>query len=262
MSLARVLTLPAVSFVAIFLWAGSASAFVDLDCGDFSTQEEAQGYLLPGDPHRLDADNDGIACETLPPGSVSWDPPPPMDPPKSEPKPKLNAAAAKRAAEGKARRFVRKNRKVQGFAGQGCNRRSRTRINCWFKARGATYTKRVSCSIKVEVSGEGRRASGTLRRPSCHSTSRPYLKYDAALRELRSHSSREYGPTSILTDVERAGRFRFSADVDWDGLNETGSPVACWAELSAHFTPGRGIKVAAGKAKCIEIEADPGQTSV
>ena len=38
----------------------------DVDCGDFTTQAEAQAYLLPGDPHRLDRDNDGIACETLP----------------------------------------------------------------------------------------------------------------------------------------------------------------------------------------------------
>ncbi len=37
----------------------------DLDCRDFTTQAEAQAFLLPGDPHRLDADNDGLACETL-----------------------------------------------------------------------------------------------------------------------------------------------------------------------------------------------------
>ena len=41
-------------------------AFGDLDCPDFATQAEAQAYFEaagPGDPHRLDADNDGIACE-------------------------------------------------------------------------------------------------------------------------------------------------------------------------------------------------------
>lgn len=40
----------------------------DYDCGHFETQEQAQ-YVLDttdGDPHRLDADDDGIACETLP----------------------------------------------------------------------------------------------------------------------------------------------------------------------------------------------------
>ena len=39
---------------------------IDYDCADFANQAEAQEYLLPGDPYRLDADNDGIACEDLP----------------------------------------------------------------------------------------------------------------------------------------------------------------------------------------------------
>lgn len=39
----------------------------DCDCGDFSTQEQAQAVLnaFPGDPHRLDGDDDGIPCESL-----------------------------------------------------------------------------------------------------------------------------------------------------------------------------------------------------
>ncbi|NEQ48196.1 MAG: thermonuclease family protein [Leptolyngbya sp. SIOISBB] len=39
----------------------------DCDCGDFSTQEQAQAVLnaFPGDPHRLDGDDDGLACESL-----------------------------------------------------------------------------------------------------------------------------------------------------------------------------------------------------
>ncbi|NBH08789.1 excalibur calcium-binding domain-containing protein [Amycolatopsis sp. SID8362] len=40
----------------------------DVDCGDFQYQEEAQAVLdaTPGDPNHLDADNNGIACESLP----------------------------------------------------------------------------------------------------------------------------------------------------------------------------------------------------
>lgn len=43
----------------------------DLDCADFDTQAEAQAELEadPSDPHGLDADNDGVACELLPDGS-------------------------------------------------------------------------------------------------------------------------------------------------------------------------------------------------
>jgi micrococcal nuclease len=43
----------------------------DRDCGDFSTHAEAQAFFEaaggPGsDPHRLDGDHDGVACESLP----------------------------------------------------------------------------------------------------------------------------------------------------------------------------------------------------
>jgi Excalibur calcium-binding domain len=40
----------------------------DCDCSDFSTQAEAKAVLnaVPGDPHRLDGDSDGIPCESLP----------------------------------------------------------------------------------------------------------------------------------------------------------------------------------------------------
>lgn len=43
----------------------------DLNCADFATQPEAQAVLDadPSDPHGLDADGDGIACETLPAGN-------------------------------------------------------------------------------------------------------------------------------------------------------------------------------------------------
>jgi micrococcal nuclease len=40
----------------------------DCNCSDFATQAAAQAVLdaFPGDPHRLDGDGDGIACERLP----------------------------------------------------------------------------------------------------------------------------------------------------------------------------------------------------
>ena len=46
-----------------------AQAFVDQDCSDFATQAAAQAFFLaagPGDPHRLDAEGDGLACESNP----------------------------------------------------------------------------------------------------------------------------------------------------------------------------------------------------
>lgn len=51
--------------------AAPAEAQEDLDCSDFATQGEAQAVYDadPTDPHGLDADDDGIACESLPSGS-------------------------------------------------------------------------------------------------------------------------------------------------------------------------------------------------
>lgn len=44
---------------------------LDRDCGDFPTWREAQDFYIaaggpPKNPHRLDGDRDGIACESLP----------------------------------------------------------------------------------------------------------------------------------------------------------------------------------------------------
>lgn len=46
----------------------------DRDCPSFSTQPEAQAFFDSqgsGDPHNLDSDNDGVACENLPGGTAS-----------------------------------------------------------------------------------------------------------------------------------------------------------------------------------------------
>jgi hypothetical protein len=54
--------------VALASTAASASA-ADKDCSDFPTQKAAQKFFKNHggpryDPHRLDADHDGIACES------------------------------------------------------------------------------------------------------------------------------------------------------------------------------------------------------
>ena len=67
LSLALISTLAAATF-ALLLASHPESQAVDYDCSNFSNQAEAQGYLLPGDPYGLDADHDGVACESLPCG--------------------------------------------------------------------------------------------------------------------------------------------------------------------------------------------------
>ena len=55
---------------AFAFWSPAASAG-DRDCADFASQRAAQFFYLKHggpryDPHRLDADDDGVACEDNP----------------------------------------------------------------------------------------------------------------------------------------------------------------------------------------------------
>ena len=60
----------------------------DLDCADFESREQAQAVLDadPSDPFRLDGDNDGAACESLP-SRTAAPPPAPAPPPPPPPPP-------------------------------------------------------------------------------------------------------------------------------------------------------------------------------
>ena len=64
------LLVAAAALLAACLAVSSASAFVDKDCSDFPTWHKAQKYFKKHggprrDPSGLDADHDGIACESL-----------------------------------------------------------------------------------------------------------------------------------------------------------------------------------------------------
>lgn len=57
-----------VPVVILIVFGAPTFAQRDMDCSDFRSWREAQQFYEesgPGDPHRLDADNDGIACESL-----------------------------------------------------------------------------------------------------------------------------------------------------------------------------------------------------
>jgi hypothetical protein len=64
------LPLVALSLLGTLAIAQPASAFRDRDCSDFKTHAQAQRFFKKHnprrDPHHLDADHDGIACEDLP----------------------------------------------------------------------------------------------------------------------------------------------------------------------------------------------------
>jgi len=64
------LALLSISLLGSMVLAQPATAFRDRDCSDFRTHAQAQRFFERHnprrDPHRLDGDNDGIACESLP----------------------------------------------------------------------------------------------------------------------------------------------------------------------------------------------------
>lgn len=64
----KLLAMAAAALVALALAAPATAA--DKDCSDFSSWRKAQNFYKNHggpryDPHRLDGDNDGIACEAL-----------------------------------------------------------------------------------------------------------------------------------------------------------------------------------------------------
>lgn len=150
----KVLLLLTAGALALLAYAPASASAADLDCADFANQAEAQESLYPGDPHRLDGDNDGVACEDLPCPCHTGTPPPPPPPPDVElpPPPKLSKPVARSAAKRKARRFVRNHHNVQRLSFKGCRRRSRHKITCRFVPRGSRGT---SCRLRVAVRGEG-----------------------------------------------------------------------------------------------------------
>src|SRR5215475_1392109 len=111
------------AIAALVTTPAAAAQHRDYDCADFATQAEAEEYLLPGDPYNLDGDGDGVACEDNPcpcsysagggggggGGGETTAAPAPAPPPKP---PKLNKAAARSAAQAKARRYNRLNRRI------------------------------------------------------------------------------------------------------------------------------------------------------
>lgn len=57
----------ALSLLVMLVFSPTAVAQDDLDCADFGSQAEAQQNLRanPSDPNNLDAEGDGVACETF-----------------------------------------------------------------------------------------------------------------------------------------------------------------------------------------------------
>jgi excalibur calcium-binding domain-containing protein len=66
----KLVPMAAVAAVAALAISATPVAAADKDCADFSSWRQAQNFYVKHggpkrDPHRLDGDHDGIACEDL-----------------------------------------------------------------------------------------------------------------------------------------------------------------------------------------------------
>lgn len=251
----KTLALLVLGVTALFGASPSTAAAIDYDCSDFATQEEAQEHLLPDDPYGLDGDNDGIACESLPSGggggaggggSTGPNPPPP---------PKLSKGAARSAAKRKARKFVRRSRRVRRASLLRCGRRSRHRVDCRFVARGRTRTRRTTCRLRIVVRGEGGNASARFGSVRCRSRIVLVLTYERARRAIQAEANRLAGKRATLLAVTRLDQQAFEALAEWTRVSPaTGSRRACSAELLAELARPSPLRVRHRNLAC---EASP-----
>jgi hypothetical protein len=186
---------------------------VDYDCADFATQAEAQEYLEPGDPHNLDGDDDGIACEDLPSGGSglgggggSVEQPPPPEPPK------LKKSAAKGAAWDKARHFDSGNPLVSGIAFDGCSRRSKYRVDCRFSADGRRANFETFCTLKAIVRGEGSLTSASLSH-SCRR--KQILSFERARAAMENEGELVARRSVRAVNLERRSDTRIFGQLYW-----------------------------------------------
>lgn len=224
----------------------------DYDCSDFGSQAEAQEHLAPGDPDGLDADSDGIACESNPcpcsassgaeGGGGSSKPAPPPEPPK------LSKAAAKSAAMSEARKFDRRNTKVRGVRFNGCTRRGKYRINCRLSAKGKSGSEITTCNLGVVVSGEGSAANARLA-PHCRSYRQ--LEADRAIASLRATGGQIAGKPTEVLGFRRHSLLIFVAMSRW--TQTTTVNEECSVNLIAELLNDDSIEVRSRELECVAI---------
>jgi excalibur calcium-binding domain-containing protein len=244
------------AMTAVVLLAPSSTlAGTDYDCSDFANQAEAQEYLLPGDPYRLDADNDGIACEDLPcpcsyeegsggggGGGGAMKPPPY----------RLTKGAARHAARAVARKFARRNPNVDSVSLGACNRLAERRIDCRANGRGSTRTNKTNCHLRIAVRAVNRHPKAKLASSNCRTRSTAKLTATRAANAIRARGNEFAGKRVHLGFLERRSRISFLGTVEWTQPSLT-SPVVkeeCFALMEAVLTEANRVRVDPLEAGC------------
>jgi hypothetical protein len=231
-----------------------ASVLADYDCADFATQEEAQEYLLPGDPYRLDGDDDGIACEDLASGgggggSVESEPAPPPPPPK------LDKDVAQAAATHTARAFVNGSPRLDSLGFEGCRRKALRHVNCRFVGRGQAGEERVTCRFKVSVEGTNESPATDLGRVRCRTQQTAILRYGQAKQAMQQAATGLAGKPVAL-DLSRLSRLTYWGWTEWR-QTVPGSTMSetCYVELTAELQPSGAVHVQTQNLDCKRLGA-------
>lgn len=242
----KILLSSAIAVLAVFALA-PAHASADYDCADFATQEEAQEYLLPGDPYRLDGDDDGIACEDLPPGrdesggETSMPPPPPP--------PQLAKSVARRVAQEAASDLVRGSSRLDETAFKGCRRKARQRVNCRFLARGETKTQRVTCRFKVSVEGTNESPAADVSPLSCRTEQIAILRYARAKQALQDAAT-DLAGKAVRLEISRLGPRAYWAWTEWKRTTPGSTTEVCYVELTAVLQRSGALRVHTHNLDC------------
>jgi excalibur calcium-binding domain-containing protein len=237
----------------------SATAQVDYDCSDFTTQAEAEEYLLPGDPYGLDGDNDGIACEDLPcpcsydagsgggGGGGDGEPAEPPPPPPYH----LTRAAARHASRKVVRKFVRRNGRVTGARLGACQRLGERRIDCFATARGKTKATETTCQLRVAVRAVNRQPDARLSSSNCRTRQTLLLTAARAAAAIKARGGEIAGKRVSLELLERKSRTIFRGLVEWTQRPSTASPQEeCFAVLQARLARPGDIRVEMLETRC------------
>jgi Excalibur calcium-binding domain len=221
---------------------------LDYDCEDFASQEEAQEYLLPGDPYGLDGDNDGVACEDLPSsggggggGSVPSEPPPP---------PELSKGAARSAAKHAARIFVVRSDRLDSAAFRGCHRKALQHISCDFLGRGQTSEQRTTCKFRVSVEGLDQNPATRVGHVVCRTEQLAILRYAEAKFAMQESATGLAGKP-VLLELERRNRLVFAGRAEWQQASANPAvKESCELELVAELEAPGALHVRTRNLHC------------
>jgi len=229
--------------------AAAPAVALDYDCSDFATQEEAQEYLLPGDPYRLDADNDGIACEDLPSGGGGGnvEEPPPPPPPYH-----LKKSVARHLAAAAVRNFVHHSARVGSGQVEICRRHGERRVDCAGTAEGASATSRTVCRLKIAVKAPDRRPHARLA-AHCRTRSIARLTAAQARAAILTRGRRLAGKSVSLSLLERRSPTSFLGTAEWtEAATRAHNAEECFALEEARLTASRRVLVRVVEAGCEE----------